>query len=75
MVRHRASKKEFAAKYIRNFTENLKLTESIYREIAILNQLTKMGKSNCFTTNLIEVVIAGEPESFNSLFLIIEKMP
>lgn len=34
-----------------------------------------MGKSNCFTTHLHKVVVAGEPESFDSLFLVMEYMP
>ena len=74
LVRHRETRKKFAAKYIRNFTENSVHAKYVYREVAILSQLTKMGVSNCFTTPLHQIVLAGEPDSFNSLFLIMDKM-
>ena len=46
-----------------------------YREVAILTHLSKMGSANCFSTKLKELIIAGHPENFSSLFLIMEKMP
>ena len=34
-----------------------------------------MGKANLFTPLLHEVVIAGEPDSFNSMFIIMSREP
>ena len=39
LVRHRTTKKSYAAKYIKNFTHDLKLAEFAYREVAILSHL------------------------------------
>ena len=75
LVRHRKSKKEFAAKYIKEFARDLKLAEYTYREVAILSHLSKMGKANCFSTKLQELIIAGDPDNFESLFMIMDKMP
>jgi mitogen-activated protein kinase 1/3 len=46
-----------------------------YREVAILTHLSKMGSANCFSTKLKQVVIAGQPQDFSSLFLIMDYMP
>ena len=75
LVRHRTSKKEFAAKYIKKFSRDDKLAEYTYREVAILSHLSKMGKANCFSTKLQEVILAGDPDNFESLFIVMERMP
>ena len=46
-----------------------------YREVAIMAHLSKMGKVDCFTIRLHKVIVAGDPETFSSLFLIMDHMP
>lgn len=74
-VRDRETNKNYAVKYIKNFTRDSKLSEYTYREIAILAHLSKIGKKNCFTSKLHEIIICGEPEEFNSVFLVMDLMP
>jgi serine/threonine protein kinase len=45
-----------------------------YREMYILSKLSAM-KNNVFTTKLEKIVIAGNPKTFQSVFLIMELMP
>lgn len=74
-VKHRSSKKVYAAKYLKIFTCDSKLAQYTYREVAILKHLSNMGSANCFTSRLKEIVVAGDKDTFSSIFLVMEKMP
>ena len=75
LVKHKVSGEYFAAKHLRNFDQGTKLARMAYREVAILTHLSKIRSANCFISKLQQVIIAGHPERFSSLFLIMEKMP
>lgn len=70
-VKHRESKKEFAAKYIKDFINNDTVARYMVREIIILRKLTNM-QSNIFSTQLYDILLAGDEDSFKSVFLIME---
>ena len=41
------------------------------RELQIMIELSKM-KKNVFTTKVYDVVIAGDPQTFSSLFIVMD---
>lgn len=43
----------------------------VVREITFLRKLSQI-KYNIFTTNLRDIIIAGEPETFDSIFLVMD---
>lgn len=43
----------------------------VVREIDIMMQLGRI-KNNIFTTKIHDVVIAGDPETFTSLFIVMD---
>ena len=70
-VKHRETKKEFAAKYLKEFMEHESVARMMVREITILRKLSKI-KSNIFSTKLYDIILAGSEDSFDSVFLIME---
>jgi mitogen-activated protein kinase 1/3 len=43
----------------------------LLREIIILRKLSKV-KSNIFTTKIKDIILGGDPETFNSIFIVME---
>jgi serine/threonine protein kinase len=70
-VKHRESKKEYAAKYLKDFMKHDAIARMMVREITILRKLSK-EKNNIFTTRLNDIILAGDKDSFESVFLIME---
>ena len=74
-VRHRVTKRVYAAKYLRDFMSSKTLSLSVTRELHILKELSKMKNSNIFTTKLHELILGGKDDTFNSIFLVMDYMP
>lgn len=74
-VKHRQTNKEFAVKYIRDFMRNETLARCAVREVTILRQLSQTPFGKVFTTELHDVVIAGDKDTFRSMFLVIDYVP
>ena len=70
-VKHRETKKEYAAKYLKEFLNHPIVARMMVREITILRKLSKV-KKNIFSTQLFDIILAGDEESFESVFLIME---
>lgn len=70
-VKHRETKKEYAAKYLKEFLNHEVVARMMVREITILRKLSKI-KSNIFSTKLYDIILAGSEDSFESVFLIME---
>ena len=70
-VKHRETKVEYAAKYLKEFIHHEVVARMMVREISILRKLSKV-KSNIFTTHLYDIILAGPDDTFESLFLIME---
>lgn len=74
-MRHRITKKEYAVKYIKDFTKHEALSLATLREVIILRKLTQMSSANVFTTKLHDIIIAGDKSNFKSIFLVMDYMP
>lgn len=68
---NRLTKQVVAIKYIKGFMKNSDHAKMVVRELTILRKLSKI-KKNIFTTKLLDVVLAGEPDKFESIFLVME---
>jgi len=60
-------------KYIEDAFDNIYYAKRVYREIALLRQLTQM-ENNIFTVKLLDVIIPEPTESYayKGIFLIME---
>ena len=70
-VKNRETKKEYAAKYLKDFLNHEIVARMMVREITILRKLSK-NKKNIFSTKLYDIILAGEEDSFDSVYLIME---
>ena len=70
-MKHRETRKDYAIKYITKITQSSTHAKLVLREIEILRKLSKM-KGNVFTTILHDIIIAGNPEDFESVFLVMD---
>lgn len=70
-AKHRETKKVYAIKYLNNFMDTNIRAKMVVRELEIMMQLGRI-KSNIFTTKIHDVIIAGEPDTFTSLFIVMD---
>ena len=71
LVKHRQTKKVYAAKLLKNFIESKYRSKMALRELQLMIQLSKM-KNNIFTTKVHDVVLAGDKDDFTSLFIVMD---
>jgi serine/threonine protein kinase len=60
-----------AIKYIKGLMKNDEHAKMAVREITILRKLSLI-KNNIFTTKLHDVILAGDPDTFESIFLVMD---
>jgi mitogen-activated protein kinase 1/3 len=60
-----------AIKLISDIFNNNYNAKKVVREIMIMHQLSKM-KENVFTTKLYDIIIAGDMDTFDSIFLVMD---
>jgi serine/threonine protein kinase len=70
-AKHRHTKQVFAIKYIKDFMKSDQHAKMVVRELVILRKLSKM-KNNIFTTKLRDIVLAGDEDNFEAIFLIMD---
>ena len=61
----------YAAKYLKEFFNSELVARMMVREITILRKLTEV-ENNIFSTQLYDIILAGDENSFESVFLIME---
>ena len=75
LAKHRETKKVYAIKQLKdlpvNQTDNFLRAKWVVRELQIMIGLSKI-KENMFTVKLHDVIIAGSPETFTSLFIVMD---
>ena len=68
-MRERATGKDYALKYIKDIFSSETMARYLTRELEIMKQLTSMSQ-NIFTTKVHDIVLGGQPESFDSIFVV-----
>ena len=71
MVKHRQTKKIYAAKYLKNFMDSKYRSKMAVRELQLMIQLSNL-KNNGFSTKIYDIVLAGDKENFDSLFIVMD---
>ena len=71
LARHRMSRKIYAVKHLENVMQSKIKAKMAVRELQIMAKLSKIEK-NVFTTKVHEVVIAGDPQTFSSIFIVMD---
>jgi serine/threonine protein kinase len=71
LVTHRETKKEYAAKHLKNFMDSKYRSKMALRELQLMIQLSNM-KNNIFITKIHDVVLAGDNDKFTSLFIVMD---
>ena len=71
LVKHRETKRVYAAKHLKNFMNSKYRSKMALRELQLMIQLSNM-KNNIFTTKIHDVVLAGDNDNFTSLFIVMD---
>jgi serine/threonine protein kinase len=71
LVKHRETKKVYAAKHLKNFIDSKYRSKMVLRELELMIQLSNM-KNNIFTTKIHDVILAGDNHKFTSLFIVMD---
>jgi serine/threonine protein kinase len=70
-AKNRHTKQVCAIKHVQGFLENDEHAKMMVRELTILRKLSQI-ENNIYTTKLQDIIIAGDPETFDSIFLVME---